>query len=229
MTHLNEKEQTKTLQLIDRKSGPLFHPSYPESGSNPADRALFNSGMLIAPQNQSERRMSEIKSESLRKEPGVMPPKAEEQKETQQPKSSKKKLLIIIVLAVILLGGGGAAAYWKFFMKAETSEKSSPKPEHSVIQEFDTFIVNLRDPGGKRFLKLAMKAKLDGLPLSEEFKSRSFEMRDMILTILSSKETEDITSPEDKLSLKQEIIAALNRSLQKGQVQDVYFTEFLIQ
>jgi flagellar protein FliL len=159
-----------------------------------------------------------------------MPPKADEQKETPPPESSKKKLLIIIVVAVILLGGGGAAAYMKFFMKAaETTEHSSSKPEHAVIQEFDTFIVNLRDQGGKRFLKLAMKAKLDGLPVSEEFKTRTFEMRDMVLMILSSKETEDLARPEDKLTLKQEIVAALNKSLHKGQVQDVYFTEFLIQ
>ena len=158
-----------------------------------------------------------------------MPPKVEEEKEPQQQPKSSKKLIIIIAAAVILLGAGGAGAYFKFFKKAESGEHSPSKSENYVIQEFDTFIVNLRDPGGKRFLKLAMKAKLDGLPVSEEFKSRIFEMRDMVLMILSGKETEDISSPEDKLSLKHEIVATLNRSLHKGQVQDIYFTEFLIQ
>jgi flagellar protein FliL len=158
-----------------------------------------------------------------------MPPKPEEEKEPQQQPKSSKKLILILAAAVILLGGAGAGAYLMFFKKADTAEHSSSKTENFVIQEFDTFIVNLRDPGGKRFLKLALKAKLDGLPASEEFKSRVFEMRDMILMILSGKETDDIARPEDKLTLKQEIIAALNRSLRKGQVQDVYFTEFLIQ
>jgi len=157
-----------------------------------------------------------------------MPPKVEEQKQSEQPKSSIK-LIAIIVIAVILLGGGGAAAYFKFLKKADTAEQDSSKLEHSVIQEFDTFIVNLRDPGGKRFLKLAMKARLENLPVSEEFKSRTFEMRDLILMILSGKETDDITSPEDKTALKQELITALNRSLHKGHVQEIYFTEFLIQ
>jgi flagellar protein FliL len=158
-----------------------------------------------------------------------MPPKVvEEPQEPQvQPKSSKK-LILIIAAAVILLGGGGAGAYFKFFKKADATESPS-KSEHAVIQEFDTFIVNLRDPGGKRFLKLALKAKLDGIPVSEEFKSRVFEMRDMILMILSAKETEDISRPEDKFALKQEIMTALNRGLHKGQVQDIYFSEFLIQ
>jgi flagellar protein FliL len=158
-----------------------------------------------------------------------MPPKvAEEPKEPQEQPKSSKKLILIIAIAVILLGAGGAGAYFKFFKKSDTTESHS-KPEHSVIQEFDTFIVNLRDPGGKRFLKLALKAKLDGLPVSEEFKSRIYEMRDMILMILSSKETEDISNPEDKLALKQEIMTALNRGLHKGQVQEIYFSEFLIQ
>ena len=157
-----------------------------------------------------------------------MPPKAEEQKQPEPPKSSKKWILIIAI-AVILLGGGGAGAYFKLYKKADVGGQNSSQPDSSVIQEFDTFIVNLSDPGGKRFLKLAMKAKLDCQPVSDEFKARSFEMRDMILMILSGKETEDITSPEDKLALKQELITALNHTLHKGHVQEIYFTEFLVQ
>jgi flagellar FliL protein len=157
-----------------------------------------------------------------------MPPKAEEEQQPPKPKSSKK-LILIIVVAVILLGTGGAGAYFKFFRKAETGEQNHPKPDTSVIQDFDTFIVNLADPGGKRFLKLAMKAKLDGPEVQEEFKSRTFEMRDKILMILSGKETEDLGSSDDKVALKQEMLTALNNSLHKGQVQDIYFTEFLIQ
>ena len=50
-----------------------------------------------------------------------------------------------------------------------------------------------------------------------------------MLTLLTSKESEDIMRPEDKLALKKQIMETLNRMLQKGQALDVYFTEFLIQ
>lgn len=74
-----------------------------------------------------------------------------------------------------------------------------------------------------------MKLKLNGPPAASEFANRTFELRDAILTTLSGKEVEDIARPEDKTTLKQELITQLNRILKQGQVQDVYFTEFLIQ
>ena len=59
----------------------------------------------------------------------------------------------------------------------------------------DTFLVNLADPGAKRYLKVAIKARLDSTKLAEEFKSRSFEMRDVVLMILTSKAVDDISTP----------------------------------
>lgn len=161
-----------------------------------------------------------------------MAPEADEQQEVQKPKSSKK-LLILIVMLLLVLAGGGAGAYFMFFKAPPAGDKAegtaAKTPQQPVIQDMETFLVNLSDQGGKRFLKLTMKTKVSSMQASEEFKARHFEMRDLILMILTSKEAEDITRPEDKLNLKKEIIAALNRALQKGQVQDVYFTEFLIQ
>ncbi|MCE5333028.1 MAG: flagellar basal body-associated FliL family protein [Desulfobacteraceae bacterium] len=155
---------------------------------------------------------------------------AEADEKEEKPKSSKKLLLIIVVLFVVL-AGGGAGAYF-MFLKGPAKEKAAEAPkgaEQAVIQDMETFLVNLADQGGKRFLKLTMKAKVSSLPASEEFKSRHFEMRDMILMILTGKEAEELTRAEDKLSLKKEIVGTLNKALQKGQVLDVYFTEFLIQ
>ncbi len=159
-----------------------------------------------------------------------MPPEADEQ---QQPKSSGKKLLFIIIpVVVLLLAGGGAAAYFKFFNKTEAAgqhKAEEKKHAETIIQDMDTFLVNLADSGSKRFLKVTMKAKLDSNQLSEEFKGRMFEMRDSILMILTSKASDEVVTAEDKQVLKKEILAALNRSLHKGQVQDIYFTEFLVQ
>ncbi len=155
----------------------------------------------------------------------------EEKKEPQKPKSKKKAFLIILILAVVLLGGGGAGAYFFFFKQPPGDEKElkSQKEQPQVIQEMETFLVNLADPGGKRFLKVTLKAKLSSNETLEEFKTRGFELRDVVLTILSSKEVEDVARPEDKLTLKRDIMTMLNRNLRKGQVMDIYFTDFLIQ
>lgn len=149
-----------------------------------------------------------------------------ENAESLKPKSSMKKLIILVVL-VAVLGGGGFFGYQKFFAK----EQGAPKEVvvQPVIHDLETFLVNLSDPGGKRYLKITMKLKMNGPDGAAEIVNRNFEVRDLILTILSSKEFEDVARPEDKLALKQELMTSLNRTLHNGQVQDIYFTEFLVQ
>ncbi len=157
-----------------------------------------------------------------------MPPE-EEQKEVQE-KPKSKKLLIIIPLLLVVLGGGGAGAYFKFVRAPnESTEEKKQIEESAVYYEMETFMVNLADQGGKRFLKATIKLRVSSPNVVEECKSRSFEMRDRVLTLLSSKECEEVMKPEDKQDLKKQIIETLNRMLQKGQALDVYFTEFLIQ
>ena len=154
---------------------------------------------------------------------------AEEEEKQVQEKPKSKKLLIIIVLAVVLLGaGGGAVYYFKFARPPEvqTEEKAAVSDN---FYEMETFTVNLADPGGKRFLKTTIKLRVSSFNTVDECKTRNFELRDLVLTLLSGKEADDVVRPEDKLHLKKEIIASVNRALRKGQVQDVYFTEFLIQ
>ncbi len=90
-------------------------------------------------------------------------------------------------------------------------------------------MVNLADVGGKRFLKATMKFKVDSSSVADECKSRNFEIRDIILTLLTSKETTEVITPDDKLALKKQIMETVNRVLRKGHIQDVYFTDFIIQ
>ncbi len=152
---------------------------------------------------------------------------AEEHTEAEPSKKSSKTMLIVII-ALLLLGGGGAGAYFKFFANSGEGE-ASVKESEPIVKEMDSFIVNLSDPGGKRFLKVTMRAKLTNQQCMAEFTMRIYEMRDAVLMILAGKEVEDISKPEDRMSLKQELAGAMNKALKRGQVQDIYFTEFLIQ
>jgi flagellar FliL protein len=158
----------------------------------------------------------------------LMADAAEETKEPVKAKSSMMKWIIIAVI-VLALGGGGFFGYMKFFA-AHGEEAAHKEPVvQPVIQDMETFLVNLSDPGGKRYLKVTMKAKLSGPQVAAEFGARVPELRDIILTLLSSKEFADIAQPEDKANLKQELLTQLNKVLKQGQVQDIYFTDFLVQ
>jgi flagellar protein FliL len=141
----------------------------------------------------------------------------------------KSSLVKIIILVAILaaLGGGGFFAYLKFFK--HSADPKEPVAEQPVTQEMGTYLVNLSDPGGKRYLKVTMQFELTGAKVSQELARRSVEVRDKIIMLLSSKEYEDIGNPTGKVTLKKELMAQLNKTLQDGQVKEIYFTEFLVQ
>jgi flagellar protein FliL len=147
---------------------------------------------------------------------------------SQEKKKSSLLKLIILVVLLAALGGGGFFAYLKFF-KGGAHEENQPQVEQSVSQEMGTFLVNLTDPGGKRYLKVTMQFEITGAKVGTELAKRNIEVRDMIILLLSSKEYEEIGSASGKMTLKKELITRLNKMLHDGQVKEIYFTEFLVQ
>ena len=146
----------------------------------------------------------------------------------EKKKKSSLVKIIILVVTVAALGGGGFFAYLKFFKKAPDSGQQ-PVAEPAVMQEMGTFLVNLADTGGKRYLKVTIQFELSNAKVGAELSRRTVEVRDKIIMLLSSKEYEEIGNPTGKMTLKKELINQMNRFLQDGQVKEIYFSEFLVQ
>ena len=160
--------------------------------------------------------------------------------EPQAPKG-KIPLKLIILFTLLLSLFGGAFLVWKGgllakFMGGEetsthTAEASQPldQPEIGPIYGMKTYIVNLIDPRGKRYLKTKIELELNNEILKEEIEKRLPQLRDSVLTTLSSKSYEDISTLEGKYQLRAEIVALLNQYLKSGQITNLYFTEFIVQ
>ncbi len=118
------------------------------------------------------------------------------------------------------LAGGGEEA-------AATTEGKGV--DIGPIYPLETFIVNLADPRGKRFLKAKLELELDGAQVVPEIDKRLPQFRDTILTILSSKSFEDVRELEGKYQLRAEIMAMLNQYLNTGEITNIYITEFIVQ
>lgn len=174
-------------------------------------------------------------------------PAPEEGGEEQKKGSPIIKYAILGVI-VVLLGAGGYIGYVKFLKPPPAEEagaegggghgggggtqgggSAKKEADKKLIHEWDPFLVNLADLGGKRYLKLTMKLELFGGKVQEEIAERNFEMRDAVLMLLSSKEFEDISTAPGKVRLKQDIVARLNKILKNGQVKEIYFTDFIVQ
>lgn len=156
---------------------------------------------------------------------------AEAKPETAKGKLPLKKIIIGVV-ALVVLGGGGFFA-WQTFMapKGEEAAKAEEPLAEEVIlsHKLDPFIVNLVDPLGRRYLKVQIELELDSPPTIEEAKKHDSQIRDAIITLLTSKSYGDVDSPEGKMQLRQEIISRVNQFLRRGKAQNAYFTDFVVQ
>jgi len=97
------------------------------------------------------------------------------------------------------------------------------------IYSMDPFLVNLAAPDQVRYLKVWNATATTERKPDEEYQQRLSQLRDSILTVLSTKRYQDIFNSEGKKKLKEEIIARLNPLVKHFQVKAVYFTEFVVQ
>ena len=153
-------------------------------------------------------------------------------------KGGKLKLIIIAVVLLAVLGGGGFAA-WKFFLQPEeahnaTAENAEGQPEVAAetggqLVTLDSFVVNLSDPMGRRYLKTTLDVEVANAAAAAELAAAMPKVKDTLLLLLSSKSFAEISSMDKKIELKNDIVNRLNQIIGKNKVRNVYFTEFVVQ
>ena len=153
---------------------------------------------------------------------------------------SKKGLMILVVCFVIIALAVGAGLYVLWGKVSETAPETLEGPEEVVkkkdgkmivkaLLSMETFVVNLADPGGKRYLRVTIALEIDDKDFIAEAKDNVPKMRDKVLLILPAKKFKDIRTSSGKDSLRKEIIAQLNPLLDKCKITNLYFQEFVIQ
>lgn len=155
-------------------------------------------------------------------------------------------MIIIIVAGLAVLGGGGFFAYTMLFAEPDTQteesaaseadgdkadgDKADGAPAPGTVITLSPFIVNLADPTGKRYLKLALAVDARDEVIKAEVEARLPQIRDSILILLTSKTFADISTVAGKIRLRNEVLKIFNRILGAGSsVHAIYFTEFVIQ
>ena len=172
------------------------------------------------------------------------PEAASDKAEAEAPKPKSKLPLILGAVGVVaLLGGGG----WFFLLKkkapdaehgcgehgaaAAEEEKGEPPNKESIgaLLPLDPFVANLADEDGKRYLKANLQIEFYAAKAPEEFNQRMPQVRDLLLTLFTSKLFSEIRTPAGKAVLRDEIVNRLNRAMGKDLVKAVYFTDFIVQ
>lgn len=126
-----------------------------------------------------------------------------------------------------------------------SGEAVEVEPGQGIMIDTSTKIVNLAEPGGKKFIRVTATLEFRppegyaGLPEEEkaaelatfttEINSRIPVLDDTIVTLLSSKDFQSVYTTEGKDILRQEIMDAVNTRLPEYKVIYVYFKEFVMQ
>ncbi len=172
---------------------------------------------------------------------------AAEVKVAPTPVGMPMKMVLIIVGGTLIVALGGAFAIFKTM--SGSSEKSSTEgvaekasthsdaegkgsgkaTEAGVIADLDPFIVNLADSPEVRYLKVTMKLELNNASVADEITTRTPQIRDAILVLLTSLDSVTARSPQGKHKLREDVTARINGLLSKKGVKTAYFTDFVIQ
>jgi flagellar FliL protein len=160
--------------------------------------------------------------------------------------AKKKSKLPLLLSALVLVAGAGAAAWYlglpPFPGGTRHLEATAAVEEHGGEHEpqagekglgpllpLETFIANLADEGGSRYLKATFQVEFLGSTVPPDVNGRLPQIRDLVLTLLSSKTFDEVRTAEGKQQLREEIIARINQVLDRDAVKAVYFTEFIVQ
>ncbi|MDE7173613.1 MAG: flagellar basal body-associated protein FliL [Helicobacter sp.] len=147
-------------------------------------------------------------------------------------------LIIGVVVAILLMSGGdepppqaagGAPAAGggnpALNMRSGGQTYLSIGPTYA----FDQIIVNLASQSGRRYLKTTINAELSSDNLMVELDTKKPAIRDTMISVLSSKTFEEISTAKGKENLKNELVERINESLVDGKIVNLFFTDFAIQ
>ena len=174
----------------------------------------------------------------------------EEHKEEAGKSKGLNKIIIFIAVGVFvfLLIVGGLIA----FLLSGSDDPMPTQAQHAMINqngpeetvdikvnktylsvgslyELPLLTLNLIARKGKSYLRAKISLEMDNEALMGELDMKKTIMMDVVISILTSKTVEDLSSIKGKARTKQEIIATLNKSLIDGKIKNLFFTEFIIQ
>ena len=146
------------------------------------------------------------------------------------PKKGGMKKLLMLGLPVLLLAGGGG--WWMFGRGSAPVAAEEINLEVRGLVPLETFLVNLSDQGGNRFLKATIQLAFDSASDAKHVEENAALMghaRSTILELLTQQTAPVLVTAEGKQKLKEQIRSALASVLKKQKVVDVLFSEFVVQ
>lgn len=153
-------------------------------------------------------------------------------------KAKSPFILLFAVFGFLLLAVNGALAFFFLRPDGEPEPESEPEPSPVVAEDLDTigpilsldpFVVNLNEPGAPRYLRVRISLELPNEEAKLLVEQRQVPFRDRVIGHLSNLEAARLRSAHDKERLRLELITISEEAFEQSLVNNLYFTEFIIQ
>lgn len=163
-------------------------------------------------------------------------------------------LILVVVYSLVLAPKGNEAAATQEQAPAAQVAAPAPMPQVPAVQQpqlapmpsmdmgmssteigqiypIPTMNVNLADPTGTTYLAITLALEFDpkNADLLAEIEAKMPRILDMIITVLSSKAYEEISTAQGKINLRNEFLRRINSMMAKGKLYNVYITGFTVQ
>lgn len=143
-------------------------------------------------------------------------------------KNNKLLLVTLIILVTITLFCGVLYVFFTQLNKETEKNQNEPTIDEILVASVDIpeITTNLAD---KRYIKLQLKIQTTGEETATELAKRDFQVKNLIIQELSEMSQEDLGGKDGKQAFQRTIKSQINELMDKGEVQQVYITSYIIQ
>jgi len=149
----------------------------------------------------------------------------EDPKKTEEVQKKTNRGGFSVVLPMLILAGVGI---W-FWANHGTESSESQSGQVRSTLHLETFVLNLADTDQRSYLRVGIDLGLNQEAKRGEDVGPVAPVRDTILSVLAEAKVDDLMTSAGKTRLKENLLHALQQRVPQLGVEEVYFTEFLIQ
>lgn len=149
----------------------------------------------------------------------------EETKSTKDEPASRRRTLVLLLPVVVAAGVG----IWFWINRASAPSPQVGEPPVQATLHLESFVLNLADADQRSYLRIGIDLGLNQDAKRAEQAAPIAEVRDTILAVLAQAKVDDLLTAAGKTKLKQDLLRALQERAPNLGVEEIYFTEFLIQ
>jgi len=171
---------------------------------------------------------------------GIPPPPVAEQIEVQEEKPKSKKMLFLIIgLIVMLAGAVGGYFYMQHNAELKRQQEAEDKRPENILKKqlmerkdnaapiyiaLDEMIVNLPGRGGEHYLQTKMVLRTNDGSTEDKIKKFMPVIRDKVITVLSSRQMQELATVEGKTMMAREVALVIN-SIIAPQLTAIYILQ----